>query len=194
MTEKAGIRWAGLVGGAALAAAVLLACASARTATAHMLQASDSVQRGIDLYNQGKYADAEAALRGQSGANANAYLAASIAKQASADQQADRKRARYAEAEGFASAALAQEPTHAIAAQALGESLVGQSKTDDAIARLTAVISAKPDVAYTYYWRGKAYNIKHDTARMVDDFQKFLQLAPSAPEAPAVRALLALVH
>jgi tetratricopeptide (TPR) repeat protein len=194
MARKSGLRLAGLVGGAALAAAVLLACASAQTATMHMQQAPDTVQRGIDLYNQGRYADAEAALRGQAGAEASAYLAASIAKQGSAEQQNERKQARLAEAEGLAKTALDQQPTHVVAAQALGEALVGEEKLDEAISRLTAVLNAKPDVAYAYYWRGKAYNIKHDAARMVDDFQKFLQLAPGAPEAPPVRALLSALR
>ncbi len=82
------------------------------------------------------------------------------------------------------------QPGNAVAAEALGEALVGLNKAGEAIPALTAVLAARSDVAYAYYWRGKAYNLTNQTARMVDDFQHFLQLAPQAPEAGTVRQLL----
>jgi tetratricopeptide (TPR) repeat protein len=115
-----------------------------------------------------------------SGAEAGAYLAASLAKQK-----------KYAEAEAPAKAALEPNPVHAVAAAALGESLVGQSKFDEAITRLTTVIKEKADIAYAYYWRAQAYHNKREVARMVEDYQSFLRLAPNAPEAAAVKILLA---
>jgi tetratricopeptide (TPR) repeat protein len=176
------------------AVVALLACTSAGTSTVRAFQGGDPAQRGIEAYRAGRYAEAEAALRDVAGVEAKAYLAASIAKQGTAEQNAERKASRYREAEGIASAALDAAPTHAVAAEAAGEALVGQQKHDDAITRLSAVIAAKNDLAYAYYWRGKAYNAKRQTARMVDDFNAFLRLAPGAPEAAAVRALLAALR
>ncbi len=67
---------------------------------------------------------------------------------------------------------------------------MAQGKLDEAIQRLTAVIQADPRLPYAYYWRGQAYHRKKQIARMVDDYQAFLRLAPDAPEAPALKALL----
>jgi len=177
-----------------LGVVTLLACGSARTTTVRAFQGGNPAQHGIDLYKAGRYAEAETALRGQAGSEAKAYLAASIAKQGTAAPAEERKAARYREAEGLALDALAAAPTQAVAAEAAGEALVGLKKYDDAIARLSSVIAAKNDVAYAYYWRGKAYNAKHQTARMIDDFRAFLKLAPDAPEAPPVRALLSALR
>ncbi len=141
---------------------------------------ADELQKGIALYEQAKYAEAEAVLRGVGGPEASAYLAASLAKQK-----------KYAEAEPPARAALEASPVHPVGTAALGESLVGEKKFDEAIARLSAVLKEKPDVAYAYFWRAQAYHNKKEVARMVEDYQNFLKLAPNAPEAAAVKVLLA---
>jgi tetratricopeptide (TPR) repeat protein len=138
------------------------------------------LQAGIALFQQGKYAEAEAALRQASGPEAAAYLAASLAKQK-----------KYAEAEAKAKEALGANPTHPAAVAALGEALVGQRKFDEAVARMTTAIQAKPDVAYAYFWRAQAYQNMRQVARMVEDYQMFLKLAPRAPEAASVQVLLA---
>jgi tetratricopeptide (TPR) repeat protein len=80
---------------------------------------------------------------------------------------------------------------HPVAVAALGESLVGQQKLDEAVQRLSTALQAKADLAYAYYWRGQAYQLKKQIARMVEDYQAFLKLAPQAPEAPALKVLLA---
>jgi tetratricopeptide (TPR) repeat protein len=141
---------------------------------------ADDLQNGIDLYGQGKYAEAEAVLRGAGGPEASAYLAASLAKQR-----------KYGEAEGPARAALEASPTHEVAVAALGESLVGQKKYDAAVTELSAALARKNDLAYAYFWRAQAYDKKKQAARMVADYQAFLKLAPKAPEAATVQALLA---
>jgi tetratricopeptide (TPR) repeat protein len=141
---------------------------------------ADSLQSGIALYDQGQYAEAEAQLRGAAGAEAKAYLAASLAKQK-----------KYADAEGPAKAAVAELPTHEVAVAALGDSLVGQKKYDEAVERMDAAIKAKGDMAYAYYWRGHAHYNKKQPDRMVADFETFLRLAPKAPEATSVKQLLA---
>lgn len=145
--------------------------------------AAQDVGTGIAHFEAGRYAEAEAALRGAAGLDAKAYLAASIAKQK-----------RYEEAEAPASEVLAEAPAHAIAAAALGQSLVGQTKYDAAVERMSAALVARKDIAYAYYWRGQAYNNKRQADRMVADFESFLQLAPKAPEAPLVQQLLAALR
>ena len=142
---------------------------------------AQDAQRGIALYNEGKYAEAEAALRTSAQApEARAYLAATL-----------ERLGRHGEAEAEAKAALAVDPIQAVAVRALGEALVKQEKLDEAIARMSAALGAKPDLAYAYYWRGQAYQRNKQIARMVEDYQHFLKLAPDAPEAPALKVLLA---
>lgn len=166
---------------ASLAFPILGACAahaSPRPRPAPLPQSD--VQAGIDLYNAGQYAEAEAALRDNPDPRARAYLAASLAKLK-----------KYAEAESVAKQVLESSPTDDVAVAALGHALVGQEKTDEAVARLSAVIAAKPDLAYAYYWRGQAYEKQKKVSSMADDFQTFLKLAPNAPEAKLVQAVLA---
>jgi len=144
---------------------------------------ADDVADGIALFNEGKYAEAEAKLSGGTGAEAQAYLAASLAKQK-----------KYAEAEAPALASLKESPTHAVALAALGEALVGLKRYDEAIEKLTAALAKKDDLAYAYFWRGQAYDKNKQAARMVADYQAFLKLAPKAPEAAAVQAVLAALR
>ena len=145
--------------------------------------AADELQEGIKQYRQGKYAEAEATLRRASGPEASAYLAASLARQK-----------KYAEAEAPACAALEANATHEVAVAALGESLVGQKKYDETVERLSAALAKKNDLAYAYFWRGQAYDKKNQAARMVADFESFLRLAPKAPEAASVQAILAALR
>ena len=51
---------------------------------------ADDLQAGISLYKQGKYAEAAAQLANAPGADAKAYLAASLAKQKKYDEAIDR--------------------------------------------------------------------------------------------------------
>jgi tetratricopeptide (TPR) repeat protein len=140
---------------------------------------SDAATKGIALYEQGRYAEAETVLAGASGTRARAYLAASRVKLK-----------KYREAEAPAEEALAANPADAVASAALGESLVRQGRLDEAVPRLTAVLQVNAALPYAHYWRGQAYQRKGQIARMVADYQAFLELAPDAREAPAVRVLL----
>jgi tetratricopeptide (TPR) repeat protein len=168
---------AGIGASLGLPAAAAAAC---RTGGASMAPAPvDSLQSGIALFQQGQYARAEETLRTASGPEADAYLAASLAKQK-----------KYAEAEAPARAALEANPLHDVGVAALGESLVGQRKFDEAIEKMSDVIKRKPEFPYAYFWRGQAYYGKKKADRMVEDFQTFLKLAPKSPEAPIVRQLL----
>jgi tetratricopeptide (TPR) repeat protein len=142
--------------------------------------AAGTEEQGIALYQEGRYAEAEATLTAVPSVRARAYLAASRVRLK-----------RYAAAEAPAREALRARPAEPVAAAALGEALVAQDKLAEAIQRLSAVIQADPRLAYAHYWRGQAYHRKGQIARMVDDYRAFLRLAPDAPEAAAVRALLA---
>jgi tetratricopeptide (TPR) repeat protein len=158
---------------------LFFACKSVE-ARMHANPEPTDLQTGITLYQQGKYAEAEGALRSASGPEADAYMAASLVKQR-----------RYAEAEPRAKSAVQANPTHPVGVAALGEALVGQKKLDEAVDRMSAAIRAKSDLAHAYFWRGQAYYQKKQPDRMVADFETFLKLAPKAPEAPTVQALLA---
>ncbi len=109
----------------------------------------DSVQSGIALYEQGKYAEAEATLKDAQGVQANAYRAAALVKQK-----------KYGEAEASAKAAFEADPTHEVAVAVLGEALVNQKKHDEAIDLLSRAIGAKSSLAYAYFWRAQAYQGK----------------------------------
>ncbi len=98
---------------------------------------------------------------------------------------------KYAEAQAPARQALAMCPTHADANWALGKALVASSQNDAAIAEMSAALVKKADLPAPYLWRGYAYYNKKQPDKMVGDFETFLRLAPSAPEAAAVRQLLA---
>ncbi len=140
---------------------------------------AQGLDQGIALYKEGKYAEAEPVLRAASGLEAKAYLAATLARLK-----------KNEEAEAQAKAVLAENAVQPVAVAALGESLVGQGKLDEAVDRLSAALRARADLAYAYYWRGQAYQSKKQIARMVDDYQSFVKLAPEAPEAPGVKVLL----
>ena len=100
---------------------------------------------------------------------------------------------KYVEAEAAASAVLGTCATQPVAVAALGQSMVGQKRYDDAVAKMTTAISAKRDLAYAYLWRGYAYYYKKQPDKMVGDFETFLKLAPAAPEATTVKQLLASI-
>lgn len=145
--------------------------------------AADSLETGKSLVAQGKFAEAEAALRSASGTEAQAYLAKALAGQR-----------KFAEAEGVANTVLAASAGQPIATEALGQALIGQEKFDAAIEKLSAALKAKGDTPYGYYWRGQAYYRKKQPDKMIADLEQFLRLAPKAPEASAVQQLLATVR
>ncbi len=142
---------------------------------------AQDLNQGIALYNQGKFAGAEPVFRAAGpGPEARAWLAATLVRLG-----------RYPEAVTEATAVLTANPTHPRSVAALGEALVMQEKLDPAIARMSAALEKKNDLAYAYYWRGQAYQRNKQIARMVDDYRAFLRLEPEAPEAPALKVLLA---
>jgi tetratricopeptide (TPR) repeat protein len=55
-------------------------------------------------------------------------------------------------------------------------------------------IKLNPKNAYSYYYAGLAYNKLKRPDKMVQHFETFLKLAPNAPEAGKVRALLSSIR
>jgi len=167
-----------------LPAVAVSACRSADALIAPAPAAApDHLAAGVALFQQGKYAEAEAELRAAEGAEAKAYLAASLANQN-----------KYAEAEKPAREAVEANPAHEVAVAALGRSLVGQKKYDEAVEKMSAAIKVKVEQPYAYFWRAQAEQARKHTDRMIADFETFLRLAPKAPEAPTVRQLLSSLH
>jgi tetratricopeptide (TPR) repeat protein len=111
------------------------------------------------------------------------------AKAASAQSLA--KQRKFVEAETPAREVLAVCATQPVGIAALGESLVGQKRYDEAITSLSAALGLKADLPHAYLWRGYAYYYKKQPDRMVGDFEIFVKLAPTAPEAAAVKQQLA---
>jgi tetratricopeptide (TPR) repeat protein len=109
-------------------------------------------------------------------------------KAASAQSLAKAK--QYVQAEPAARGVLAVCAIQPVGVAALGESLVGQKKYNDAVAGLSSALAAKPDLAYAYFWRAQAYSSLKQKDKMVADFRTFLKLAPTAPEATTVKQLL----
>ena len=125
---------------------------------------------------------------------AGANPCADPANNTKADQALSLARSgKNAEAEAAAGAVLGACATHPVAVAALGQSIVGQKRYDDAIARMTSAVTAKQDLAYAYLWRGYAYYYKKQHDKMVGDFETFLKLSPAAPEATTVKQLLASI-
>ena len=140
----------------------------------------DTTQAGVKLFNEQEVRGGRGGARVVDDSGGQAYLGASLVKQG-----------KPCGCRGSSLAALEKQPTHSVAVAALGESLVKQAKYVVAIERMTAVIEKNDKLAYAYYWRAHAYSKNKQPARMVDDLEVFLGLAPDAPEAPTVKQLLA---
>jgi Tfp pilus assembly protein PilF len=65
-----------------------------------------------------------------------------------------------------------------------------QEKNPEAEAELNEAIKRDPKHAYAHYYMGMAQSKLKRPDRMVMEYEMFLQLAPQAPEAARVRALL----
>ena len=61
----------------------------------------------------------------------------------------------------------------------------------DAIQDLTATVETDPTYAHAWYYRALSWDKVHRTDRMLQDLERFVQLAPDAPEAERARSILA---
>jgi tetratricopeptide (TPR) repeat protein len=65
-----------------------------------------------------------------------------------------------------------------------------QEKAADAEKELSRAIQLNPKHAYAHYYMGMTQSKLKRTDRMITEYEMFLQLAPTAPEAARVRSLL----
>jgi len=103
------------------------------------------------------------------------------------------KKQNYTSAETQLNLALQKDPNCAEAYFHRGLLRGFQKKLDLAIADLEKCLQIKGNHAYAHYQLGLAYNQKGRKDLMILHFQKFLYLAPEAPEAPQVKSLLSRV-
>lgn len=72
----------------------------------------------------------------------------------------------------------------------LGLTRVYQQRWAEGIDLLTQALGMNSKIAYAYYYRGQAASKTGDKNRLVEDLNKFLGMAPDAPEAPLAQRLL----
>ena len=92
--------------------------------------------------------------------------------------------------------AMAQslEPENAEAFYQKGVVFGFQGKTDEAINSLKSCLEFQSDYVYAHYFIGLAYNQLRRMDLAVEHLDKFLFLAPEAPEAEQVRRLLSALR
>ena len=164
------------------AAALVCGCSHAVGAGASMPQ--PEVDRGIELYNARNFQEAaqvlEAATQASPGnARALTYLGLSRLElqQPGSAEEAFRK-------------AIEADGNYAQAHYGLGLALGYLGQRDKAIASLEKAVALDSGNAYAHYHLGLALQQGGATDRALLHLQRFLDLAPDAPEAPRVRALL----
>ncbi|MGB2908463.1 MAG: tetratricopeptide repeat protein [Candidatus Aminicenantaceae bacterium] len=86
--------------------------------------------------------------------------------------------------------ALSLDPGNSEAWYQKGNIHAYQKKWNPAIAAYKKCLEVQPDHAYAHYYLALAYNQVNRKDLTIDHLQKFLHLAPNAPEAAQVRKLL----
>ncbi|MFN7935815.1 MAG: tetratricopeptide repeat protein [Bryobacteraceae bacterium] len=176
------------------------------------------LDRGVQLYEAGKFQDAESALSaaveadpasaraveylGRTRLELRKYTAAltdlTKADELSPDNDAvkiglarvylEQKQLDKAEREANRAAELNDSNPDV----PLYRGAIAVAKRDyrNAAKLLEQAAQKKPDSAYAHYYAGLAYNGLKQPDKMVEHFRTFLKLAPDAPEAPKVESLL----
>ncbi len=101
-----------------------------------------------------------------------------------------RVRGRHRRRDGAVEAAIAKNENNAEAHFGLGLVNFKLKKLDDAIVELEKAWKLNPDDAYTHFYLATAYNEKGQSHLAIPHLRRFVELAPNAPEAPAVRSFL----
>lgn len=168
--------------------------------------------RGVELYDQQKYAEAEAELRGvveaePDNARARLYLGLALVEQGKLDAAAPHlAKADELAPGGETKLALArlyvERQEFDKAEEALKEAEGGQleyvrgqvhlhrKRYAEAARDLEAFIEKNTGHAYAHYYAGLAYNGMRRPDKMLTHFELFLKMKPDAPEARKVRAVL----
>lgn len=73
----------------------------------------------------------------------------------------------------------------------LGVTKALQGKWQESVNLLTEALEINPNLAYAYFYRGQAASKVNRKDMLIADLQRFLELAPDAPEAPIARRTIA---
>lgn len=174
------------------------------------------VERGSELYKQGKYAEAVSELRtvvaeDDNNSTAHRLLGLALLEQRKLDEAASQiNRAAELEPSGETKGALARlyaekkefDRAEASLEGASGEDadyargivLLQSKQYEDAARLLEAYTESNPNHAYGHYYAGMAYNGSKRKDKMLSHFEMFLRLSPEAPEARKVRAVIQTGH
>lgn len=172
--------------------------------------------RGVDLYRQGKFADAQTELtkavqQKPDDARAQRYLGLVLVEQHKpSDAEPYLNKANDLDPSDDSKLALARlyvEQKQFDKAQAILDSvdgpdkdyvrgmlLLGKQQGADAAAALESYLQKNPNNPYAHYYAGLAYNQAKRPDKMLTQFELFLKLRPDAPEAKKVRAVLTTGH
>ncbi len=148
------------------------------------LPALSQDSKGVTLYKEGKYAEAAGILKtelDQAPGNERTMTYLGLARVYAGD---------IAGATEPLKAAIAKNDDNAQAHFGLGLVNLKLKKPDDATSELEKAFKLNPEDAYTHYYLAHAYNEKKESNMAVPHFRRFVELAPNAPEAPAVRSFL----
>lgn len=170
------------------------------------------IERGKQLYSEGKYAEAAGELRqlirdNPDDATAHRYLGLVLLEQNDLTEAARHiEKAHDLEASPENRLALARlhiarkdfDKAEESLKDASGDDLeyvrgllhLHRKRYDDAVSDFEAYLSRNPDHAYAHYYAGLAYNGANRPDKMLSHFQTFLNKKPDAPEARKVRAVL----
>ena len=180
------------------------------------------LERGIELYNAKKYADAERVLAQvvqaeDENARAHEYLGLarlSLGKLDEADAELSRaqdlaptsdsvkvgvarvsiQKKQFDRAEESLNSAREINGDNPDVPLYSGMLKLAKHDYPGAINDLNDAIARKSDNAYAYYYAGLAYSELKRPDKMYESFQTFLKLAPDAPESAKVRSLLRAVR
>ena len=168
--------------------------------------------RGVELYRQGKYAEAQSELSKAVEANADdararRFLGLALVEQHKpSDAQEHLAKADELDPSGDSKLALARmyieqknlDKAEELLGDAQGEDLnyvrgllqFNRQQHKDAAASLESYLQDQPNHPYAHYYAGLAYNGAKRPDKMLSHFEMFLRLKPDAPEARKVRAVL----
>jgi tetratricopeptide (TPR) repeat protein len=172
--------------------------------------------RGVVLYRQGKYAEAQSELSkavqsNPDDARAQRYLGLALVEQHKASEASEHlNKANELDPGGESKLAIARmyieqkdlDQAEEMLKDADGPDIdyvrgllqfqKGQNK--EAAASLENYVQDHPEHPYAHYYAGLAYNALKRPDRMLKHFDMFVKLKPDAPEAKKVRAVLSTGH
>ncbi|MBI4907948.1 MAG: tetratricopeptide repeat protein [Acidobacteria bacterium] len=170
------------------------------------------LDRGIELYNSGKSAEAEKELRAfvsENGDNARGrlylgYALLELSKTSDAGteiKKADELESTPESRLGLAWVAAQNkqwDEAESAVENAGGDDLefvrgqihLNKSRWQAAAKDLESALQKKPFRAYAHYYAGLAYNGMKRPDKMLTHFEQFLKMKPDAPEARKVRAVV----